>query len=191
MIKNNNQLAAAKEKLSALEGTIDSIQDPVEREPYEELADSIRTEIETFEAIAAGRVDAFYMDSLDELTDALVKIRLAKGWTQRQLAERLEVAEQQVQRFESGGYQNSSFYRLADVVDALEYEFCGYLMPRSERCTFIHFEGSQASSSRQYQLLSLYMDPNMTSREPEPQNDSERGGYSTLKDYNYHPEPVE
>jgi transcriptional regulator with XRE-family HTH domain len=49
----------------------------------------------------------------------LIKARIAKGWSQRRLAEELGVAEQQIQRYESTGYTAASLARLCDVVAAL------------------------------------------------------------------------
>ncbi|MGH9107125.1 MAG: helix-turn-helix domain-containing protein, partial [Acidimicrobiales bacterium] len=40
-------------------------------------------------------------------------------WTQRQLAEALGIAEQQVQRYEASGYRSASLARISDVADAL------------------------------------------------------------------------
>ena len=48
--------------------------------------------------------------------------RIAKGRTQRRLAEELGVAEQQVQRYESTGYASASLARLGDVAAALGAE---------------------------------------------------------------------
>jgi len=44
---------------------------------------------------------------------------VARGWTQRRLAEALGVAEQQIQRYESSAYRSASLARLCDIADAL------------------------------------------------------------------------
>lgn len=49
-----------------------------------------------------------------------MKARIARGWTQRRLAEALGVAEQQVQRYESTGYRSASLARICDVAAALD-----------------------------------------------------------------------
>ena len=48
-----------------------------------------------------------------------MKARIARRWTQRQLADALGVAEQQVQRYEATGYRSASLARISDVADAL------------------------------------------------------------------------
>ena len=53
------------------------------------------------------------------LPDLLVKARIVEGLTQRQLAERLGVAEEAVQRDEAGGYARAGLDRLARVAAAL------------------------------------------------------------------------
>ena len=41
------------------------------------------------------------------------------GWTQRQLAEALGMAEQQIQRYEANDYRSTSLARLCDIANAL------------------------------------------------------------------------
>lgn len=61
----------------------------------------------------------FEAASLAGLADALIKARIARGWTQRRLAEALGVAEQQIQRYESTAYRTASLARLCDIAEAL------------------------------------------------------------------------
>lgn len=82
-------------------------------------ASDLRQEMAAFDALRSGAVRTFEATSLLGLADALVKARVARGWTQRRLAEELGVAEQQVQRYESTGYTSASLARLADVAEAL------------------------------------------------------------------------
>lgn len=79
----------------------------------------LEAEIAEYEQLRSGAVRSFEAGSLPELAVALVKARIAKGWSQRRLAEELGVAEQQVQRYESTGYTAASLARLCDVVAAL------------------------------------------------------------------------
>ncbi len=82
-------------------------------------ADDLREQLSAYEALRSGAVRTFEANSLLGLAEALVKARVARGWTQRRLAEQLSVAEQQVQRYEATGYTSASLARLADVADAL------------------------------------------------------------------------
>lgn len=83
-------------------------------------ADDLRAEIEEYELLRSGRVSSFAANSLKDLAVLLVKARIARGWTQRQLADALGIAEQQVQRYESTGYRSASLARICDVAAALD-----------------------------------------------------------------------
>jgi HTH-type transcriptional regulator/antitoxin HigA len=54
-----------------------------------------------------------------QLATLLIKARIAWAWTQRCLAERLGVAEQQIRRYESTGYRSASLTRICNVAEAL------------------------------------------------------------------------
>ena len=79
----------------------------------------LAAELADYEQLRSGAVRSFEAASLPDLAVALVKARIAKGWSQRRLAEELGVAEQQIQRYESTGYASASLARLCDVVAAL------------------------------------------------------------------------
>lgn len=59
------------------------------------------------------------VDSFDELPQALVKARIALRLSQKDLADRLGMKEQQIQRYECTDYRSASLSRLHDVVQAL------------------------------------------------------------------------
>jgi DNA-binding XRE family transcriptional regulator len=82
-------------------------------------AADLQTEVNEYEQLRTGTLTTFEATSLPELATALVKARISKGWTQRQLAEQLGVAEQQVQRYEATGYASASLARLSDTAAAL------------------------------------------------------------------------
>ncbi len=86
-------------------------------------ADDLRAEVREYEHLRGGGVSVFEATSLSELATLLVKARIARGWTQRRLAEALGMAEQQVQRYESTAYRSASLARLCDVADALGVTF--------------------------------------------------------------------
>lgn len=103
--------------------------DPAQREWLvggvdQALAD-VNTEIAEYEALRAGVVGEIAVAGLGDLPAALVKARIAAGLTQRQLAERLGVAEQAVQRDEAGGYARATLDRLQRVAEALGVELEG------------------------------------------------------------------
>jgi hypothetical protein len=83
----------------------------------------LRSELDHYDALKAGKVRHRDVNSLRELPVVLIEGRIAAGLTQRQLAERLGMAEQQVQRYESTLYSGVGVERLQEVADALGLEF--------------------------------------------------------------------
>jgi HTH-type transcriptional regulator/antitoxin HigA len=83
-------------------------------------ADDLRAELDEYERLRSGEVSTFDASSLEELAVLLIKARIARGWSQRRLADVLGIAEQQVQRYESTGYRSASLARICDIATALD-----------------------------------------------------------------------
>ena len=82
--------------------------------------ESLRREICEYEKLCAGDVDSINLSSLQDLPIGLIKARIASGLTQQELAERLDVKAQQIQRWEHEDYENVGFRRLVDIANALD-----------------------------------------------------------------------
>ena len=82
------------------------------------LAD-VDAEIAEYELAAQGGRIALEVDQVDALPAALARARVAARLSQRELAIRLGVSEQQVQKDEAGAYARASLARLARVAGAL------------------------------------------------------------------------
>lgn len=59
---------------------------------------------------------------LQALPEQLIEKRIANGWTQKRLAEKLGVSEQMVQRWEKSRYRKITFSRLLAIAAVLEQE---------------------------------------------------------------------
>jgi DNA-binding XRE family transcriptional regulator len=87
--------------------------------------DALRGTLADLEAELA-EFDALHDATLIEATGigefplALIRARIARGLTQRQLAERVGLAEQAIQRYEADDYSGVSFDRLVKIADALQ-----------------------------------------------------------------------
>lgn len=131
MITNARQYAITKAQLARFEQALalqkesapsagihprihQAMQDAAESEIRE-----LRAQLEHYDDLRSGRVAERTLTSWRELPVALIEGRIAARLTQRELAERLDVAEQQVQRWEAGGYAGVSVDRLQDVAEAL------------------------------------------------------------------------
>ena len=72
-----------------------------------------------YDALRTGKVVSFKMNSITGIGDALVKARIIRKLTHKALAERMDLAEQQIQRYEATRYAGVSIERLQAVADAL------------------------------------------------------------------------
>lgn len=81
--------------------------------------EDLKSQVRAYESLKAGRRRHLQAKSIDELADVLIQARIALGLTQKQLAERLEVKEQQVQRYEATGYVAASLGRVSEVARVL------------------------------------------------------------------------
>ncbi|HEX4306478.1 MAG TPA: helix-turn-helix transcriptional regulator [Solirubrobacterales bacterium] len=81
--------------------------------------ETLREEVKRHEDLREGHVSHREIDGLRDLPTALIEARIAAGLTQKALAQRLEVAEQQVQRREADLYSGVGVDRLQEVADAL------------------------------------------------------------------------
>lgn len=85
-------------------------------------AETLRDEIKRYEDLRDGRVGQRELGSLRDFPTALIEARIVAGLTQKQLGERLEVKEQQIQRWEANLYSGVGVERLQEVADALGME---------------------------------------------------------------------
>lgn len=84
------------------------------------LLSDLRDEIAEYEELQTADVSVISEDSLDGLAEGLIKARIAGRLTQRALADRLGLKEQQIQRYEAERYASASFKRMREIANALE-----------------------------------------------------------------------
>jgi transcriptional regulator with XRE-family HTH domain len=88
-------------------------------------AAELAASIAGYEALRTAGGLSLEIGSIDDLGRALVKARIARGWTQAQLAQELGMPKQQVQRYEATAYASASLGRIAQVADTLGMSFTG------------------------------------------------------------------
>jgi transcriptional regulator with XRE-family HTH domain/Zn-dependent peptidase ImmA (M78 family) len=93
-----------------------------QRDAVQSQVDELLEELREYERLKAGDVGVIQIDSLDELGDGLIKGRIASGMSQRELAEKLHLKEQQIQRYEAERYASASYQRLQQVAHAIGME---------------------------------------------------------------------
>jgi HTH-type transcriptional regulator/antitoxin HigA len=85
----------------------------------------LRRQVRRYDRLRAGKVKTHKVSRISELPDALIEARIARNWTQKDLASQLGVAEQQVQRYENERYGRTSLDRLARIADVLGVRMAG------------------------------------------------------------------
>ena len=91
-----------------------------EREAMESQLADLQEELEEYEQLKSAEVSVISVGSFEELADGLIMARIAGGLSQRALAQRLKLKEQQIQRYEAERYASASYQRLCQIARALE-----------------------------------------------------------------------
>ncbi|MBV9660237.1 MAG: helix-turn-helix domain-containing protein [Acidimicrobiales bacterium] len=131
MIKNDRQLTITQQKMRRALESAESVEevDATTAQSLREFASELLGQIDEYLEVRDGNRHDFPLYSVDDLAASLIKARIARRLTQKQLAETIGVSEQNVQRDEDGGYQRAALSRLADIADVLEYRLVGALRP--------------------------------------------------------------
>ncbi len=132
MITNERQYRITSAQLEKLKTSIDTfdIKEATKRIKSKILAkaeidalhsecDNLSMQIHEYETLKSGTVEILKASKLEELPTILIRARIAKGLSQRQLAEAIGLKEQQIQRYEAEEYASANLRRLADVSSAL------------------------------------------------------------------------
>ena len=130
MIKNDKQYRISIKKHEEFVNSLESIRSSDKTEILKKImANSIISQIKTFEREIA-EYDQLKKDkpgvivvNFDELPEALIKARIIRGLTQSDLAKRVGLKEQQIQRYESGNYESASFDRLRCIAKSMDVYF--------------------------------------------------------------------
>ncbi|MGA2863166.1 MAG: helix-turn-helix transcriptional regulator [Verrucomicrobiota bacterium] len=131
MIKNERQYRISKAQVAKFRGALEALTrtpprdfHPVllkaQREALESQLGDLLAEVGEYEALQAGRQRVLQLRSLDEIPEALIRARIAKGLSQKELAEKIGLKEQQIQRYEATDYATATFGRIQQVIRALD-----------------------------------------------------------------------
>ncbi len=89
------------------------------RGSYEGMIRQLEDEIREYEQLKSGEFVVPKLERLDQIAPFIVKLRIASGVSQTELAKRLGVSKQVVSRQEDAEYQGVNLPRLQEIVDAL------------------------------------------------------------------------
>lgn len=94
----------------------------LQKEAIESQLHEFQEELEEYEALtssSSSRSVVLVLNSLSELPTVLIKARIAAKLSQKALAERLGLKEQQIQRYEATEYASANLVRLIEVSETL------------------------------------------------------------------------
>ena len=132
MIYSDKQKATSLRELSKMRAALAAATDSNARDDTpqwlqtaqaEALGSQIATleaEIAHYERLRNGEVRFAKTHSLEDLPSVLVHARIAAGLSQTELAQRLGMKAQQIQRYEASEYASASLQRLIEVADVLD-----------------------------------------------------------------------
>lgn len=132
MIRNTRQYRITKAQAEKFRRALDEFDDrPVahprvhpklikaQRDAIASQLETLEQEIEEYERLQKSRRRQLDLELVADLPEALVRARIAAGLSQRELAERLGLKEQQIQRYEATKYESASLKRIIEVARAL------------------------------------------------------------------------
>ncbi|QCI63943.1 helix-turn-helix domain-containing protein [Phreatobacter stygius] len=128
MIFSDRQYAVSMEQANKLKAALGHVHKDnekherlrkIEAKALESQVSDIEREIADYELLKSGSVSFTESFSLGDLPRVLIQARIAQGLSQTDLAERLRMKPQQVQRYEATEYMSASLSRIIEVADAL------------------------------------------------------------------------
>jgi HTH-type transcriptional regulator/antitoxin HigA len=140
MIANEQQYKATERAISELRESLNAFKelrlmetgiDPIlvraQRTSIQAAIQDLSEKIRQYDLARSGSDAAFAIEAVEDLGEQLISARIANGWTQRDLADRLSVKEQQIQRYEKEKYRMASLERLTAVARVLGVRLTGRL----------------------------------------------------------------
>ena len=89
------------------------------RASYESMIRQLEDEVRQYDQLKAGQFTLPPVERLDQIAPSIVKMRIAKGVSQTELARRLGVSKQVISRYEESDYQTVGVSTLQEILDAL------------------------------------------------------------------------
>jgi HTH-type transcriptional regulator/antitoxin HigA len=135
MIANERQYKISRQQLARLRESLDQLGAAGSEEPQtlmraemDALSSqiwSLSAEIAEYQALRSGATIIPLDVGLSELPHQLIRARIARGLSQRDLADHVGLKEQQIQRYESQEYASASLRRLKEIARALGLRVAG------------------------------------------------------------------
>lgn len=130
MIQNQRQYNVTRGQIAKLEGALEAsrrTQGRMDPRIYEAMIAGIESQIEELrqELLAyeeLSQAARLYLGSAEDIGPILIKARVARRMTQKDLADAVKLKPQQIQKYEATEYRSASLKRVLDVMRALDVE---------------------------------------------------------------------
>jgi ribosome-binding protein aMBF1 (putative translation factor) len=130
VIKNERQFRITKAQAEKFERTIEELSAAPKGDLHPALRkaqldglksqlEDLKRELRGYEALRSGKRRTIALDSIEELSTTLIQARIAAGLSQEELAAKLGLKPQQIQRYESTNYRSASLQRVNEIVRVL------------------------------------------------------------------------
>jgi ribosome-binding protein aMBF1 (putative translation factor) len=128
MIQNEHQYKVSKAALSKFLLALEQYQPSetlhpklaaAQRQAFQGQIDTLKAELEAYEQLKAQE-PSINTAPLEQIADDLIRARVASGFTQAQLAAKLKMKPQQIQRYEASKYASASLARVLEVARVLQ-----------------------------------------------------------------------
>lgn len=127
MIKNERQYRITKAQAARFSAALNGLRQrpgdesihPLIAKAQEDALSSqlsdLENELREYESLKAGDFQVDSLGVVADLPSILIKARIAQGLSQRDLAERVGLKEQQIQRYEATDYSSANLARIKEV----------------------------------------------------------------------------
>ncbi len=128
MIKNERQYLITKAQVSRFARSLEGLSEvggrhplilKAQKEAVQSQLSDLEADLREYESLKAGKFKPDQFKTVKEIPTILIKARIAQGLSQKDLAERLGLKEQQIQRYEATDYASARLSRIREVAGAL------------------------------------------------------------------------
>jgi len=133
MIKNERQYRIAKAQAAKFEAALKTFGSKsrknqathprllkAQKDAIHSQLESLQGELSEYEELQSGKIPAPDLGYIAVVPRDLIRARIASGLTQKDLAKRLGMAEQQIQQYEAKDYESVSLARIAQIAKTLQ-----------------------------------------------------------------------
>jgi DNA-binding Xre family transcriptional regulator len=131
MIKNEKQYKITKSKAALLqqdisriknEGNPLSVKSQLVLNSMLDMCSSMENEIAAYDSLKENKTIVLRSRRLQELPAMMIEYKIASGLTQKEMAKKIGMKEQQLQRYEDTDFESISFQNLIKILRAIGLE---------------------------------------------------------------------